>query len=288
MSEQTTIRVNLDIDRNALETFKTDLDGITTNILKLAQQKSALADLSNVVKELTANEQKRFDNSLGRAPASQFTLQPTGLSPLPVKEPAIQTVGMQQVQQLSNPAASSSDRQHDMQMATATLHEWSPLVSSLQSGFSAINKDLGGWIKSVVGAKSVFQQFVTGVLTGLAQIGEKLAGEAVIAGVLSAITGGAGGGFVGILNSLSGFRFADGGILTEPVMGVGMSSGRSYMMGEAGPERISPLTNFGSSGGNITVEVRGEMRQRGQDLIGALNHAIIYDRKLGGGGIVTS
>ena len=42
--------------------------------------------------------------------------------------------------------------------------------------------------------------------------------------------------------------FADGGILTEEVRGVGMQTGRKYQLGEAGHEAVIPLNRTGPSG----------------------------------------
>lgn len=35
--------------------------------------------------------------------------------------------------------------------------------------------------------------------------------------------------------------YAKGGVIKEPVSGVGMKTGKHYMMGEAGPERVTPM-----------------------------------------------
>ncbi len=56
---------------------------------------------------------------------------------------------------------------------------------------------------------------------------------------------------------------ANGGVLTEPVMGTGLVSGGRYLLGEAGPEAVVPLGRRSSVGGasaggdtyNITVQV---------------------------------
>jgi TP901 family phage tail tape measure protein len=58
-------------------------------------------------------------------------------------------------------------------------------------------------------------------------------------------------------------RMAAGGVLDEPVMGIGMRSGRSYSLGEAGPEAVVPLGGHGhggsggggGGGGGVTVNV---------------------------------
>lgn len=51
---------------------------------------------------------------------------------------------------------------------------------------------------------------------------------------------------------------ASGGVIDEPVLGVGQRSGQRYLLGEAGPEQVRPLNGEGGGGfniyGNITVQ----------------------------------
>lgn len=46
--------------------------------------------------------------------------------------------------------------------------------------------------------------------------------------------------------------FADGGILQEPVHGIGLYSGKAYELGENGPEKVSPL---GQDSGKVEVHI---------------------------------
>jgi hypothetical protein len=45
---------------------------------------------------------------------------------------------------------------------------------------------------------------------------------------------------------------AQGGVLWEPMMGVGLRTGQRYLMGERGPETITPglISGGGGGGGN--------------------------------------
>jgi len=61
--------------------------------------------------------------------------------------------------------------------------------------------------------------------------------------------------------SLSMIKLARGGIINEPILGMGQKSGRRYLMGEAGPETITPGANTspGTTGGNtfnITINAK--------------------------------
>jgi len=51
-------------------------------------------------------------------------------------------------------------------------------------------------------------------------------------------------------------KMAEGGVIDEPVMGIGQRTGQRYLMGEAGPEVVSPMTQAGNDGamaGNISI-----------------------------------
>ncbi len=60
---------------------------------------------------------------------------------------------------------------------------------------------------------------------------------------LKGVTGGVSpGGFASSLLGAFGLKkFARGGIITEPVIGVGTKSGGGYLLGEAGPEAVTPI-----------------------------------------------
>lgn len=49
--------------------------------------------------------------------------------------------------------------------------------------------------------------------------------------------------------------FGSGGIINEPISGIGMSSGQSYLMGESGAEMVTPLGKSGG-GSNITINIQ--------------------------------
>ena len=67
-------------------------------------------------------------------------------------------------------------------------------------------------------------------------------------------------------------RFAEGGIITQPIIG---------MVGEAGPEAIIPLSKLGNIGGDITVNVNGGLAtsaEIGQAIVNAIR---AYNRSAG-------
>lgn len=129
-------------------------------------------------------------------------------------------------------------------------------------------------INAISRGENAFKAFGEGVKQILVGVIQKLIQTALLAGILSAITGGSFGGakgftqiFSGLLGGFGGFR-AGGG----PVSG-----GRSYIVGERGPELFTPgmsgaiipnsgLRGIGGfSGGGETV-----LRLRGTDLVAAI------------------
>ncbi len=51
------------------------------------------------------------------------------------------------------------------------------------------------------------------------------------------------------------FKFAEGGLITEPVLGIGMS-GRRYLFGERGPEEVRPVSHVHKTSNNsITINM---------------------------------
>lgn len=91
----------------------------------------------------------------------------------------------------------------------------------------------------------------------------------VIKPIMTAITegfqgigGGGGGGLFGIIGGLFGIKpaaaMADGGVITEPIIGMGLRSGGTYAFGERGPESVTPLGDGGGGAQpsqiNVTIQ----------------------------------
>jgi SLT domain-containing protein len=49
--------------------------------------------------------------------------------------------------------------------------------------------------------------------------------------------------------------YANGGIISEPVFGVGLHSGQRYSFAENAPEVVTPLNRMGASGGGHTYNI---------------------------------
>jgi hypothetical protein len=52
-----------------------------------------------------------------------------------------------------------------------------------------------------------------------------------------------------------GGGMAGGGVIQEPIWGIGQS-GRSYLFGETGAERVTPINGGGSGGDNVTINIK--------------------------------
>lgn len=75
-------------------------------------------------------------------------------------------------------------------------------------------------------------------------------------------------GVLDVISSVLPFLFmAQGGIINEPVMGIG-KSGRGYLLGERGSEAVIPLNQLSEMklGANINVNVKVDSRTRGTDI----------------------
>ncbi len=82
------------------------------------------------------------------------------------------------------------------------------------------------------------------------------------------------------------FGLANGGIINEPIVGMGLSSGKSYAFGEGGiPEMVMPMNRIYNSNAaapqRLQIELIGEVGvgQRGTDLYGTMNKRNIILKK---------
>ena len=122
--------------------------------------------------------------------------------------------------------------------------------------------------------------FFATLIDGLKRLIIKLAAAAAVAAILFALTGGASAGgtsslgtFKEIFTSLSGIpKFANGGIVSGPTLGI-MGE---YSGSKSNPEVIAPLDKLKGMIGNTgsqNINVGGEFRIQGQDLVVALQRA---------------
>lgn len=100
------------------------------------------------------------------------------------------------------------------------------------------------------------------ISTGALGLGGGSAGSGGDGGGGSSSGGGVGGFFKKI------FGFAQGGTISEPVVGIGMQSGSGYTIAERGPEQIVPMGGRagGFGGGNVTVNITNPQVRSQRDI----------------------
>ena len=100
---------------------------------------------------------------------------------------------------------------------------------------------------------------------------------------LQGVTAPGGAGGVGILGSIFSAlgakvpvkAMADGGMISEPVAGIGLRSQTPYLMGEKGPEVVVPEDQAGSSQTNVSVNIQAVDSKSVTDLMSRNPQAII-------------
>jgi len=127
--------------------------------------------------------------------------------------------------------------------------------------FDAMNLKFGDMVDNFTDA--IQRMFARLLASGLMKV---IAGESWEEGIFGGIFGkifsggGAGGGESFTPTAGTGewtYHFASGGVINEPVVGVGQRSGRGYIMGEAGPEAVVPLGGTAEPG-NVIVNIENK------------------------------
>jgi hypothetical protein len=123
------------------------------------------------------------------------------------------------------------------------------LAWSLESGFFDLFKD------GIDDAGDAFEQFTDNLSQSFSRAISKMITEMILFGEVggSAETG---AGIMGFLKGL--FKFQHGGWINELVYGVG-ASGRRYLIGERGPELVTPAAHLGGrTAPSVQVNVKNE------------------------------
>lgn len=118
----------------------------------------------------------------------------------------------------------------------------------------------GVWDKLSTGFTGVFGHLKTGFSTVLSSLTTGL--DTILSSLSGMFSGSSGGGGgMGILGSLfsmfgssggsGGKGFAEGGVLKEPVFGVGLKSGTSYSFAEKEDEMFMPKSKYGKNNGQV-------------------------------------
>ena len=138
--------------------------------------------------------------------------------------------------------------------------------------FSSITQDLIG--SAFTAAFSQGENALESFKNAFLRILSQLAVKAATFGILSAIFPGAS---IGFGSFMFGKGFAEGGVIPEPIVGVGLNSGQGYTFGEEGPETVIP--NGGAAG--VTINFNGNITDRAyvqNFLIPEINRAVRLGR----------
>jgi len=155
-------------------------------------------------------------------------------------------------------AFSDEAKNKQQQLAESAKRTASIITDTLGGAFQNLFSDI------ISGSQNAFQSFASAIAQVITKLVAAALTAAVLAAIIGAATGGAnfGGGaasftsgFKGLFSTLSGLpKFANGGIVTGPTIG---------LVGEAGREAIIPLDRIGevlgSVGGAQSVFVTGQL-----------------------------
>lgn len=114
-----------------------------------------------------------------------------------------------------------------------------------------------GLIDWMTGAEVSFKDMANSMIKDILRV---IAQIHIIQPMMQSLTGSlqggssSGGGMYSTLGKV--FGFADGGVITEPIAGVGMKSGSRYTFGEEGAEAITPLNKgAGKAENNFNISI---------------------------------
>lgn len=168
-------------------------------------------------------------------------------------------------------------------------------LEKLRQGFISLGNGIAGVVNPAISemidnigkGMNVFQAFGQAIVSIFKTVISKLIQTAILAAIISAISGGVGNVAKGGMSFIQAFKGAFGGFRA---VGGGVNAGRSYIVGERGPELFTPgisgniipnnrLGNVNSSFGGM--QVSGVLTGRGNDLIAIISAAGRSNTRLG-------
>jgi tape measure domain-containing protein len=231
-----------EIVKSIIETFTTALTILDKTIINLKEVKRSLANISFVPLGLDAfNEPAQIEQAVE--------------SPLKVAALADSIDRLNEVKQ-DNVAITNEGVKANSELAAAIdrVRESTEELSKEAEGAIAIGESVlqnfeNAIINFVETGTFSFKDFATSIISDMTRIMLKIqVVQPIIEAWTKAISGlgGAGGSTGGIL--LKGLSkvlgFAKGGVITEKIFGIGMSTGTAYTLGEKGPELVTPLSDM--------------------------------------------
>lgn len=219
-----------DENKGATDREIASIRSLKDEIMRLQQEQKHLAEITQL------NTQKRI---LG----AQMEVEQMRADQKKITEiTKIETDKRMEAAQVSWEANASFSDQLKVKMSddlSQTTTAWVNLASQMLDSFTAATARMiveGGRFRDVM--KNMWQQLAEMVIQQiLRMMAEWL--------VFQAMTGGAGGAFHGFM--------AEGGMINEPSVIMGLKSGKKHIAGEAGPEMVVPA----HGGGNVAFEKGG-------------------------------
>ena len=175
------------------------------------------------------------------------------------------------------------------EIAEGILKMRSAYVSLGQSISSVVSPAIDEMIKSIGEGMNAFQAFGQMIVSIFKQVISKLIQTAILAAIISAISGGAGNAAKGGMSFIQAFKGAFGGFRAG---GGSVSAGRSYIVGEREPELFVPSQNGTILNGNQIAAMSysgggssggGRQIVRGQNIILAYARTNRAQNRLGRG-----
>jgi hypothetical protein len=273
MQEGTAKRIALlDLEhQKALDTLrqmKKELPQLTREIndALIAEQESYEARRAQLVRFREAEEaQRRFlETPEGQ---EQIRRQALGLIPSPAQTEAEKKAGSRRLMRLhGKPSAPLTEMMEKREKEAFGAFLEKPQIQVLTSGLEAVGNAIEqNIILRFKEAKSIFQIFEQAVIAGLVRILTKMLTMKIVGalfekalGVPTKVTEGLGGKVTGLRQE----QF--GGLLMEPVVGVGMKTRLPYLLGER-PEMVSPLFAHPGEAAVQRVVIEGTFKLDGAD-----------------------
>ena len=135
------------------------------------------------------------------------------------------------------------------------------LEKGWQSLGSTITQSLAAPLRSLQQSNNILEN----MLGNLLSVGLQMAATGLMGGLFNSLTGGTGGFLSGFMGALGINKMANGGTITEPIIGLGLNTGGKYLMGENGHELVIPkAAAYGS--GTLNIRLGGTLTGDGTSL----------------------
>jgi len=139
--------------------------------------------------------------------------------------------------------------------------------------FSTLGSDVTGWLKSTWDS-------ITGFFTSIANALSNAFNT--VKSLLSIVRSSGSSGSSSNIGS-NPWGLANGGFINEPIVGLGLNSGHSYLFGEKGAETVTPVGQEGAGGTGRSIMINVTVTNEAQlnTLIARVKQELLYDSRRG-------